>query len=65
MDKQEAKFSAVLPSTMTAIRIHGDCGARITFDIEDGIRNENIEQVKKLMDWRNQALEVTVRPVPK
>ena len=63
MDEQEAKFSAVLPSTMTAIRIHGDCGARITFDIADTVLNENIEQVKKLMDWRNRVLEVTIRPV--
>jgi len=47
---QEAKFSAVLPSIVTAIRIHGDSGVRIQLDI---------------LDTDVCELEVTVRPVPK
>ena len=61
MDKQEAKFSAALPSTMTAIRVHGDCGARITLDVDD----KQMAEVLKLVLWRDCGLEVTVRPVPK
>ena len=61
MDKQEAKFSAWLPSTMTAIRVHGDSGARITLDVDD----KQMAEVLKLVLWRDCGLEVTVRPVPK
>ena len=61
MDKQEARFSAVLPSIATAIRIHGDCGIRITLDVDD----EHIAEALKLVAWRDGALRVTVRPVPK
>ena len=59
MDKQEAKFSAVFPSVATAFRIHGDCGTRITLDIDDSF----IEEVKKLIAWRGEVLEVTIWPV--
>ena len=61
LDKGEAMviFSAVLPSIATAIRFHGDCGARIQLDIDDSY----VEQVKKLIEWRNTELRVTVRPV--
>lgn len=58
---QEAKFSAILPFVAGAIRFHGDSGIRITLEIDDS----GVEEVKKLIDWRHGALEVTVRPVPK
>lgn len=61
MAEQEAEFTAWLPSTMTALRFHGDCGARIVLEIDDSF----VDEVKKLIDWRNGLLEVTVRPVPK
>ena len=61
MDKQEATFSAVLPSIATAIRIHGESGVRIQLDIPDS----DIAEVLKLVLWREGELEVTVRPVPK
>ena len=61
MDKQEAKFSASLPSIVTAIRIHGDSGVRIQLDIPDS----EMAEVLKLVLWRDGLLEVTVRPVPK
>jgi len=61
MDKQEAMFSAVLPSIATAIRIHGDSGMRIQLDIDDSY----VAEVLKLVAWRECELEVTVRPVPK
>lgn len=60
-EKQEAKFSAILPFVAGAIRFHGDSGIRITLEIDDS----GVEEVKKLIDWRHGALEVTVRPVPK
>ena len=61
MDKQEATFQAWLPATMTALRFHGDCGARITVEVDDSF----IDEVKKLIDWRDGLLQITVRPVPK
>lgn len=61
MAEQEAKFSAVLPAVAGALRFHGDGGTRVTLDIDDSFT----EEMKKLIDWRNRLLEVTVRPVPK
>ena len=61
MDKQEAKFSAVLPSVGNAIRIHGESGTRVLLDIPDS----DIAEVLKLVAWRACELEVTVRPVGK
>jgi len=63
--EDRVSFEAVLPSTASAIRFHGDCGARITLDIDDGVHNEGVEQVKRLIDWRGKVLRVTVRPVSK
>lgn len=56
-----AEFQAWLPATMTALRFHGDCGMRITVEVDDSF----IEEVKKLIDWRDGLLQITVRPVPK
>ena len=57
-EREVATFSAVLPSVATAIRIHGDCGIRIMLDVDD----EHIAEALKLVAWRRDVLEVTVRP---
>lgn len=59
--KGRAKFTAWLPNIAPAIRIHGGSGMRIQLDIADS----DIAEVLKLVLWRECALQVTVRPVPK
>jgi len=49
-------FVAVLPSTQSAIRVHGDCGMRITLDIDD----MHVQEALKLWRWRHEVLRVTV-----
>lgn len=54
-----ATFEAVIPSTVTAIRIHGDEGMRITLDVDE----TNLPAALDLVRWRGRLLRVTVEPV--
>ena len=57
MAKERAEFDAVIPSIATAIRIHGESGARIMFDVDD----QQFAEVLKLVAWgRDHLLKVTV-----
>lgn len=54
-----AEFYAVIPSIATAIRIHGESGARIMLDVDD----QQLAEVLKLVAWREGLLKVTVEPI--
>ena len=54
----ECTFKAIIPSIGTAIKIHGDGGWRVQFDI--GMDQE--AAALELLTMRGQVLEVTVRP---
>lgn len=49
-------FAAYLPSRQSAIAVHGEEGARVTFDIPES----DIVAAARLMLVRNKALKVTV-----
>lgn len=51
-------FEAVIPSNMSALRIHGESGMRVTLDVDE----TNLPEALKLVLWRNRILTVTVRP---
>ena len=51
-------FEAVIPSNMSALRIHGDSGMRITLDVDE----TNLPEALKLVLWRERVLRVTVEP---
>jgi len=52
-------FEAVIPSNMSALRIHGESGMRITLDVDE----TNLPEALKLVLWRERVLRVTVEPV--
>jgi len=54
----ECKFKAIIPSIGTAIKIHGDGGWRVQFDI--GADQE--AAALGLLTMRMMVLEVTVKP---
>lgn len=62
MSEQGVVFSFVasLP-TATYLRLSGDGGGRLQLDFDD----KQLGEVLKLVLFREQLLEVTVRPVPK
>jgi len=51
-------FLAVIPSNMTAIRIHGESGMRLTLDVDE----QSLPEALKLVLWRERVLRVTVEP---
>lgn len=56
---ERAEFVAVIPSIASAIKIHGESGARIMFDVDD----QQLAEVLKLVAMRDGLLRVTVEPV--
>ncbi len=58
MKPEKATFYAVIPSTQSAIRVHGESGGRIEFDVDD----TSIADMLKLVLWRDRLLKVTVEP---
>ena len=54
----ECTFKAIIPSIGTAIKIHGDGGWRVQFDIGADQEAAALE----LLTMRMMVLEVTVRP---
>jgi len=56
---EAAVFLAVIPSTVTAIRIHGDEGMRLTLDVDES----NLPAALGLLTMRGRLLRVTVEPV--
>ena len=59
--KQEATFLASFPSIQSAIKIAGDGGMRIQLDIPES----HISEALAIMVWRDQILEVTIKPQKK
>jgi hypothetical protein len=55
---ESATFLCVIPSTVTAIRIHGDEGMRLTLDVDES----NLPAALDLLRWRGRLLKVTVEP---
>ena len=53
-----ASFIATLPPFLSAIRISGDGGCRIMFDIPE----TEMGEAMKLLLWREQVLRITVAP---
>jgi len=51
-------FEAVLPSTQSAIRVHGESGMRIELDVDE----TNLPEALKLVLWRERVLRVTIEP---
>ena len=54
----DCTFRAIVPSIGTAIKIHGDGGWRVQFDIPASDEAAALE----LLTMRGRVLEVTVRP---
>jgi len=52
-------FEAVIPSTVSAIRIHGDEGMRLTLDIDE----TNLPEALQIVCWRGGPLRVTIEPM--
>ena len=61
MDRKEVVFKASVPPISGWIRVGGDGAARVVFDVPD----TSLAEVLALILWREQVLEVTVKPVPK
>jgi len=51
-------FEAVIPSTVSAIRIHGDEGMRLTLDVDE----TNLPEALQIVCWRGGPLRVTIEP---
>jgi len=52
-------FEAVIPSTVSAIRIHGDEGMRLTLDVDE----TNLPEALQIVCWRGEPLRVTIEPM--
>jgi len=52
-------FEAVIPSTVSAIRIHGDEGMRLTLDVDE----TNLPEALQIVCWRGEPLRVTIGPM--
>lgn len=55
---ESATFLATFPSILSAIRVAGDGGMRVQFDIPESEMGEAL----KMLLWREQVLRVTVEP---
>jgi len=55
---EEIRFLAIIPHTQTAIRLHGEGGARLTLDVDMTQEDELL----KLKNMRDVMLVVTIRP---
>jgi hypothetical protein len=53
-----ATFRATFPPILSAIRMAGDGGMRVMFDIPES----DLGEATKLLLWRQQVLRVTVGP---
>ena len=53
-----ATFRATLPPIMSAMRVSGDGGMRVMFDIAES----DMPEALKLIMWKQQVLVVTVGP---
>ena len=60
MDNEPISFIGSFPSIATAIRVHGDGGARIVIDIPE---NE-LPAIARLLLMRGKAIKVTVEDIP-
>jgi hypothetical protein len=53
-----ATFRATLPPIMSAIRMSGDGGMRVMFDVPES----DMPEALKLLMWKQRVLQVTVGP---
>ena len=58
---ESASFRASLPPILSAIRMAGDGGMRVQFDIPESDMGEAV----KLLLWKERVLRVTVEPETK
>ena len=53
-----ATFRATLPPIMSAMRVSGDGGMRVMFDIAES----DMPEALKMIMWKQQVLIVTIKP---
>ena len=58
MTENSATFRATLPPILSAIRMAGDGGMRVMFDIPE----TDLGEATKLLLWRGKVMQVTVGP---
>ena len=58
MTEDSATFRATLPPILSAIRMAGDGGMRLMFDIDES----GMPEALKLLMWKGRVLRVTVGP---
>ena len=56
MADERVEFEAIIPSTVTAIRIHGDEGMRFQLDVDES----NLPAALGLLTMRGRLLKITV-----
>lgn len=57
-ENERAAFMAVMPSTVSAMQIHGDEGMRFQLDVDES----NLAEALKIVMWRGKVLKVTIEP---
>ncbi len=58
---ETATFLATLPPLLSAIRVSGDGGMRVMFDIPES----DMAEALKLLLWKGTVLRLTVEPEPR
>ena len=58
MTEDSATFRATLPPILSAIRMAGDGGMRLMFDIDES----GMPEALKLLMWKGRVLVVTIGP---
>ena len=53
-----ATFRATLPPILSAIRMAGDGGMRVMFDVPE----TDLGEATKLLMWRGKVMQVTIEP---
>lgn len=54
----QVTFLASLPPILSALKIGGDGGARIQFDVSD----TDLAEVLRILIWRDEILRITIVP---
>lgn len=56
---ESCTFRASLPPILSAMKVAGDGGARIQFDVPDS----DLAEALKVLLWRDKILRITIEPV--
>lgn len=55
--KEEVVFLAIIPGIASAIKLHGDAGMRITFDVDES----QVPEALKLALYRGELLKLRIQ----